>query len=221
MMKKNALIICSHPDDEVLGCGGTIDSLSKKYNFFCVHLTKGEAKRTEKDLSKKLIETKKAKKILGIKKIFNADFPDNALDSIKLIEIIQYIENIISKIKPELIFTHSPKDLNIDHKICNQATITACRPIKKTGFIKKILCFEILSSSEWNFVSENFNPNIFVKISKKNLKKKIEAMKSYSTELRKFPHPRSLNNIKNLAMNRGSTISTEYAEAFELGFERM
>ena len=220
-MKKNALIICSHPDDEVLGCGGTIDNLSKKYNFFCVHLTKGEVKRTRKDLSKKLIETKKAKKILGIKKIFNADFPDNALDSIKLIEIIQYIENIISKIKPELIFTHSSKDLNIDHKICNQATITACRPIKKTGFIKKILCFEILSSSEWNFVSENFNPNIFVKISKKNLTKKIEAMKSYSTELRKFPHPRSLTNIRNLAMIRGSTISTEYAEAFELGFERM
>ena len=220
-MKKNALIICAHPDDEVLGCGGTIDSLREKYNFFCVHLTKGEAKRTEKELSKKLIEIKKAKKILGIKKNFNADFPDNALDSIKLIEIIQYIENIISKIKPELIFTHSPKDLNIDHKICNQATITACRPIRKTSFIKKILCFEILSSSEWNFISENFNPNIFVKISKKNLTKKIEAMKSYSTELRKFPHPRSLNNIKNLAMTRGSTISTEYAEAFELGFEKM
>ena len=173
-MKKNALIICSHPDDEVLGCGGTIDNFRKNYNFFCIHLTKGGAKRSKKELKKKEIEAIKAKKILGIKKIFNADFPDNALDSIKLLDIIKYIENVIFQVKPELIFTHSSKDLNIDHKICNQATITACRPIKRNSFIKKVLCFEILSSSEWYFGSAQFNPNLFIKITKKNIKKKLK-----------------------------------------------
>ena len=220
-MMKNALIICSHPDDEVLGCGGSIDKLRNNYNFYCIHLTKGGAKRTKKDLLKKQIETNKARKILGIKKNFNADYPDNSLDSVKLIDITQYIENIIAQIKPELIFTHSSKDLNIDHKICNRATITACRPINKNVFIKKILCFEILSSTEWSFSSEQFNPNIFIKLTKKNVKKKIDAMKCYSTELHKFPHPRSLINIKNLALTRGSIISSDYAEAFELCFERM
>ena len=99
--------------------------------------------------------------------------------------------------------------------------ITACRPTSTNKFLKKIFFFEILSSTEWNFKSDKFSPEIFVKISKLHLNTKIKAMKQYSGELKKFPHPRSLSNIENLAKIRGSHVGFNYAEAFELGYEKI
>lgn len=219
--KKNILVVCSHPDDEVLGCGATLNKLKKNYNIFCLYLTNGGTNRSKLAIKKKLESIKKVKKIIGIKETFRGEFPDNEIDKVSLLKVIVLIENIIKKTKPEIIFTHSNKDLNIDHQICNRAVLTACRPTQLNNFIKKIYFFEILSSTEWNFRSKVFSPKIYIKLSKTNLNAKIKAMKQYSDELKKHPHPRSLTNIRNLAQIRGSNIGFVYAEAFEVGYEKI
>ena len=169
-MKKNILIVAAHADDEVLGCGGTIAYYVKKdYDVYVVYMSDGVSSR--KDFSNTLLEERKnaalqACKILGIKKNFFLDFPDNKLDSLCLLNVIQPLEKIINEIKPNIIFTHHCSDLNIDHKITHQAVITICRP-QPDFFVEKIYCFETLSSTEWKSHqrAHNFNPNFFVDIS--------------------------------------------------------
>ena len=221
MSKKNLLVVCSHPDDEVLGCGATLSKFNKIYNVHCLYLTNGGTNRPNSAIKKNIKSIKRVKKIIGINQTYNGGLPDNEIDKVSLLSVVKIIENIVKKVKPELIFTHTNKDLNIDHQICNKALITACRPTNTNNFLKKIFFFEILSSTEWNFKSDKFSPEIFVKISKLHLKAKIKAMKQYSAELKKFPHPRSLSNIENLAKIRGSHVGFHYAEAFELGYEKI
>ncbi len=219
--KKNILVVCSHPDDEVLGCGASLNKFKKNYNIYCLYLTNGGTNRPLVAVKKNINTIKKVKKIIGIKKTYRAEFPDNEMDKVSLLSVVKLIENIIKKTKPEIIFTHSNKDLNIDHQICNKAVLTASRPTQLNNSIKKIYCFEILSSTEWNFKSKRFSPEVFIKISKTNLNSKINAMKQYAEELKKHPHPRSLSNILNLAKIRGSNVGFIYAEAFEIAYEKI
>jgi len=130
------------------------------------------------------------------------------------LSIVKKIEGIISSIRPEIIFTHFPDDLNIDHFITSKATVTASRPIKNNSFIKKIIFFETLSSSEWT-MKTRFNPNLYVDISKQ-IKSKIKAFQNYKSEIRKFPHPRSIKAIIALSNVRGSEVSVIHAEAFQV-----
>ena len=220
--KKNLLVVAAHPDDEVLGCGGTILKYSKKgYNINLIFFTDGVGSRINKNLNKKKIvrinAAIKAAKILGCKKPNFNEFPDNELDKISNLKLVKIIENEIKKTKPEIIFTHFKNDLNIDHKKINQALVTACRP-QKNRTVKKILFFEVPSSTEWQIdKSKNiFNPNWFEDITNE-FKKKINAIKCYKDELRKSPHPRSIDGITSLNKWRGSTIGVKYAEAFMLG----
>jgi LmbE family N-acetylglucosaminyl deacetylase len=222
MTNKKVLIIAAHPDDEVLGCGGTINKLSKKkFNIKSVFFADGESSRNVNNklnlkISKRKNDAIKASKILGYKKLKFYDFPDNKLYSVDFLKIIQVIEKEISIFKPEIIFTHFENDLNLDHSILSRATTTACRPAK-FRFIKKLLYFHILSSTEWNFgKSEKFNPNYFVDISK-NINSKIKAMRCYNSEIEKN-HPRSIENIKSFAKYNGSIMGVDYAEPFVLGY---
>ena len=219
--KKNILVICSHPDDEVLGCGASLNKLKKKYDIHCMYLTNGGSNRPKVNIQKNIDAINKVKKVIGIKNTYRCELPDNEIDKISLLTVIKLIENVIFKVKPEIIFTHSNKDLNIDHQICNKAVLTACRPTNKNNFLNKIYFFEILSSTEWNFKSRNFSPEVFIRISKSNLDSKIKAMKLYKDEIKKFPHPRSIKNIENLAKIRGSNVGFFFAEAFELGYEKI
>ena len=125
----------------------------------------------------------------------------------------------IDKLKPEIIFTHSNSDLNIDHKITNQSVITACRPQKNLS-VKELYFFEILSSTEWNFSDSEsyFKPNYFIDISK-SINKKIEALKKYKKEIRKWPHPRSLEGARVLSQYRGMASNVTHAEAFFQAFK--
>ena len=134
------------------------------------------------------------------------------MDSIPLLEITKIIEKEIDKFKPDRVYTHHYNDLNVDHRIVYNATLTACRPINFK--VKELYSFEVLSSTEWNYPIR-FQPNIFVNISKQ-LEKKLKAMSMYKNEIRKFPHPRSLENMKNVASRWGSIMGSNYAEAFEL-----
>tara|TARA_B100000029_G_scaffold513709_1_gene614094 strand:- start:4451 stop:5161 length:711 start_codon:yes stop_codon:yes gene_type:complete len=227
------LIVVAHPDDEVLGMGGTIRKHTKKGdNVVVAYLTTGISARrsldytnsssydfSEHDLQKnkkQILElqhdAKKSSKVLGIKKTIFFDFPDNELDTIPLLKIVKTIEKIILKEKPDIVYTSHSKDLNIDHRITCNATLTACRP--SSIFIKEILSFEIFSSTEWTF-SYDFKPDYFVNI-EKELSFKINAMKKYKNELKKFPHPRSLENIENSAKRWGTVCGFNAAEAFQI-----
>jgi LmbE family N-acetylglucosaminyl deacetylase len=217
------LVVAAHPGDEVLGCGGTIArEIEKGYEVYLLLLSQGVASRfpNENKLNleknKLMNESKNALKILGIKEsnIFFGDFPDNKFDSVPLLDIVKFIESLIEKIKPDIIYTHYKNDLNIDHRKTFEAVITAARPIENYS-VKRILSFEVLSSTEWAFNSKKFAPNIYVNI-EDTINKKIKALKRYKSEIREYPHPRSIDGIKILAKKRGLEVGMRYAEGFIL-----
>ena len=171
--KKSVLVIAAHPDDEVIGCGGTIAKLKKEGNEISVlFLADGESSRKVKNIDKVIKKRKKAayksSKILGVKNTYFCDLPDNNLDSINRLVIVKLIEKYIFEIQPQIIFTHFNGDLNIDHQIVHKSVVTACRPQKKNP-VKKLLFFEIPSSTDWQIETKKkslFNPNWFEDISK-------------------------------------------------------
>ncbi len=216
-MRRRVGAIFAHPDDEVLGCGGTSSKFAE--NGSDVHtliLSQGITSRENFEKKKKtelIKQAKKASKILGNKTIEFCDFPDNEMDKVSLLQIIKKIEAFIKKYHIDIIFTHDFYDLNNDHKIINKAVVTASRP-----FVNKIKLFscEVLSSSEANFsISSTFRPNVFVDI-ESTLPTKINAMNEYKLELREWPHPRSIKGIQYQSYLRGSQSGLKAAEAFKL-----
>ena len=219
---KRVLIVVAHPDDEVLGCGGTIAKLvDQNCRVKVIFLSDGESSRLNKKSLKKNNYRRncaiKAMKVLGVKDYIFDDFPDNEFDKISLLTITKKIESEVKRFNPDTIFTHHNGDLNIDHQITSKAVLTACRPKIKNN-VKLILFFEILSSTEWNVVSKKnlFNPNWYEDITK-YIKIKIRAIKCYKSELRKSPHSRSIETLKALSIFRGSSSGVHNAEAFQLG----
>ena len=224
----NVLIVAAHPDDEILGMGGTIlKHTSKKDAVTIVYMATGITSRKANDEIKSSKDKKfqneilklrqdalKAAKILQVKNVKFYDFPDNQMDSITLLKVVKAIEREIKLVKPERVYTNHHGDLNIDHRIVSNATITACRPLTKSGTVKEVLSFEVLSSTEWSY-PYSFKPNYFVNI-KKQLPKKIKAMEKFKGEIRDFPHPRSSKNINYVAGRLGSVSGFEAAEAFEI-----
>lgn len=216
-MKKNISFIVAHPDDETIGCGGTIlKKIKEGHNINLLILSNGISARSlkKKDL---IIRKKNFEKVIKNYKIKNykiLDFPDNQFDTIPLLKLIKVIENFIIKNKSSEVFTHYYDELNIDHKITSKAVITACRP-KPNSFINKLFFFEVLSSTNWNFNGNTFKPNYFEDISKFT-KKKIEILKLYKNEIPKGNHTRSLKNIIRLSEIRGSSVGIKNAEAYIL-----
>lgn len=219
-MNHKILIVAAHPDDEILGCAGTIVRLVKEgYEAHTLILgegitsrdEKGNRKKIKKELKELKSQSQEANKVLGVKNILIYDFPDNRFDSVPLLDIIKVVEKAKKEIKPDLIFTHYEADLNIDHQITYKAVITATRPLSYET-VKEIYSFEVLSSAEWNFPFV-FSPNVFFDVSD-TLEYKLRAMEKYKSELKNFPHPRSLKGIKLNAEYWGMRIGVEYAEAF-------
>tara|TARA_B100001027_G_C16185231_1_gene293396 strand:+ start:79 stop:750 length:672 start_codon:yes stop_codon:yes gene_type:complete len=214
---KKILIIAAHPDDEILGCGGTILKLKKNNLIKVIFMTNGtDARGKNKKASQKRIQgCLNLFKKLKLNKPLILNFPDNKMDSVPLLKIVKKIEEILSKFNPEVVFTHFDGCLNIDHQITFKATVTACRPLKKTS-VKKILSFEVPSSTEWALSKDKkFQPNYYINISK-HIKEKILLMKYYKDEIRPFPHSRSLKSIKTLSEYRGASAGVKNAEAFYL-----
>ena len=221
-MLKNILIVVAHPDDEVLGCGGTVARLNKEgHTIYTLILGEGVTSRdnirNRNKRENEIIDLKnyaeKANIILGVKKVFFYDFPDNRFDTIPFLDIVKVIEKIKNKIKPVIIFTHYEKDLNIDHQIIYRAVITATRPLEEET-VKEIYSFEIPSSTEWSYPL-SFSPNVFYDISE-TIDIKLKALKEYKSELKEYPHPRSLEGFRLIAKNWGMKVGIEYAEAFKV-----
>jgi len=218
---KKVMLVAAHPDDELLGCGGTLLYFKKKgYDIKIIFLSDGESSRLRKKNKKKLLIKRREKQAIKISELCNfrkpsfARFPDNQLDGVLLIKIIKFIEREIIKFKPSILITHNENDLNIDHKTVFDAVVTATRPSTKT-FVNSIYCFETPSSTENNFsnLKVNFNPSLYFDISK-FINKKIDLLKVYKNELKSYPHPRSLEGVRVLAKYRGTQIGKKYAEAF-------
>jgi len=213
------LVVAAHPDDEVLGCGGTLRMhVQQGDQVDVLFMTDGEAARTGVDAYKAINRQQcalNAAKILGLNSVNFLKFPDNAMDQISLLSIVKELEKEISKIQPQTIYTHFCNDLNIDHRITLQAVLTACRP-QPNQSVKRIYSFEIPSSSEW--AAHNtppFSPNVFVDVS--SIQKEFElALSCYEAELRDFPHSRSIQAIQALRTWRGACVGVFYAEAFML-----
>lgn len=214
-MSKTVLVVAAHTDDEALGCGGTIARhVAEGDIVYAVFLADGVTSRpdaTPEELEQRNAAAEKAHKILGITKAYMLGFPDNQLDNVPLLDIVQKLEAVFNKVRPEIVYTHHYGDLNVDHRIAHQATLTAARPVPGSS-IQQIYTFEVLSSTEWNTPGFNpFIPNVFVDISG-HLKTKIMALSAYEDEMRNEPHPRSLINAKRLAELRGSSAGVSAAE---------
>ncbi|MBN3881471.1 MAG: PIG-L family deacetylase [Nostoc sp. JL34] len=222
----NILIVAAHPDDEVLGCGGAIAKHTQQGDIVHVLiLAEGATSRTPQRDRKKLQNelsalaevAHQASEILGVTSLTLHDFPDNRMDSCDLLDITKVIEQEIVQYQPEIIYTHHIGDVNIDHCRIHQAVVTATRPMPGST-VKTLLFFEIASSTEWQTPGSApaFVPNWFVDISE-TLSLKLEALAAYESEMRPWPHARSVAALEHLARWRGASVGVEAAEAFILG----
>ena len=209
------LIIAPHPDDEVLGCGGTIAKHSKLGDVFylCIVTKAYTPDWSEEFLKNRPKEIEKANKILGIKKTYFLDYPTVKLDTIPQKELNEAISKVVNEVKADILYIPHKGDMNKDHRLVFETSLVATRPINHK--IKKILSYECLSETEWGQPIEPFTPNVYVDISD-TIKTKIEAMKAYESEIKPYPHPRSLEMINILAKMRGGVVGLNAAEAFIL-----
>ncbi|TGN03785.1 PIG-L deacetylase family protein [Leptospira bandrabouensis] len=225
-MKKTILTIAAHPDDEILGCGGTMARLSEEgHNVHILILAEGlTSRQVIRDRNSKVTElgdlaisAKKSAEVVGAKSIELLDFPDNRMDSIDRLDVIKVIEEKLDELNPSIVFTHFGNDLNIDHRVVNEAVVTACRPIPGHS-VRELYFFEVPSSTEWQIQNGiYFQPNVFFELGNSHFKKKKEALLSYDSEMRNFPHARSIEAVEALAKWRGASIGANFAEAFIAG----
>ncbi len=216
------LIICAHPDDDILGCGGYISKYSKSHKFRVLFIAEGSSCRFEDNKSQKSInEIKKrnsyainALKILGVDDVKFSNLRCGCLNKYPILEINKIIEREINDFSPNIIFTHSSDDANHDHLVVHNSTIMATRPGSKF-LINKLFTYEVLSSTEWKF-TKTFKPNYFESLEEKDIKNKWKALSEYKTEIKPFPYPRSYEGIKVISQYRGMQSNKKYAEAFNL-----
>lgn len=209
------LYFAPHPDDEVLGCGGTIARHAAENEVYVCVVTKGvEPLFSDAIINKTREEQKKAHKFLGVKECYYLDFPAVMLEEEHRYEINAAISRIIAKVKPDTVYIPHFGDMQKDHKIVSEAVMVAVRP-KGEYCVKKVYSYETLSETEWNIphVANVFIPNRFVDISDV-LEVKLKAISMFESQMGDFPNPRSVEAVKALASLRGSTISVNAAESF-------
>ena len=225
-MTNSVAVLAAHPDDEVLGCGGTLARMALSGRAVHILLmADGETARAgdaspsidPARLAARTAAAENACTRLGCASVEVLVLPDNRLDGMELLDVVKRIESFLERYQPSTVLTHHAGDVNIDHRIVHEAAIAACRP--QPGHpVKELLFFEVPSSSEWRppGSATSFNPNWFVDIST-TLATKLDALQAYEAELRAFPHPRSVRAVEALARWRGATVGVDAAEAFVLG----
>jgi LmbE family N-acetylglucosaminyl deacetylase len=225
-MNTVALVVAAHPDDEVLGCGGAIAKMADAgWDVHILIMAEGATSRAAKrdrtaaahELHALGAAATTAAKTLGAKSVELLSFADNRMDGVDLLDIVKSIEQKVAQVKPTRLLTHHRGDVNIDHQRIHDAVLAAARPLPE-GSIKELLFFEVASSTEWRpaVSGSPFAPAMFIDIGA-TLERKLRALEAYRSELRPFPHPRSLLAVERLAQWRGATVGCSAAEAFEVG----
>jgi len=220
---QNVLVVAAHPDDEVLGCGGTIARHADAGDQVQVLIVaEGATSRQQhrdrslamEELSLLSQASQQAGRILGARGVELLDLPDNRLDSLNRLDLIKRIEARIKRHQPQVVYVHHAGDVNVDHRRLHEAVVTACRPTPGQP-VRRLLSFEVASSTEWQppGSAPAFQPNWFLDISAQWPRKR-EALAAYATEMRPWPHARSLEAQEHLARWRGAQVGVEAAEAF-------
>lgn len=216
---KNIIIISAHPDDEVLGAGGTLLKHQKNgdniYWLITTNISEQQGFSKERVESRQE-EIKKVAQRLGVKKTFLLNYPTMTLSSSSIIKMVPEISKVFLEVEPEIIYCLNRSDAHSDHRITFDA-VMACTKSFRYPFIKQVLMYECISETEFapNLPEKVFMPNYFVDISP-FMEEKLEIMKIYESEIGEHPFPRSIKNIEALAIFRGASVGVEYAEAFQL-----
>lgn len=206
------LVIAAHPDDELLGVGATllkhIDQGDQLY--VCIVTKAWSPKWGSKYLAKKMNEQEKVDRFVGITKRYLCGLKTVNLNALPMYKITDAINKVVKAVKPAVIYTHYPFDMNKDHEMVFAATLAVTNPVRSKC---KVAIFETPSSTEWG--SRAFKPNLYVDVSN-YIEKKIKALSFYETEMQAPPHPRSMEGIRTLAQKRGFESGVKYAEAFQV-----
>ena len=215
----NVLVVAAHPDDEVLGCGGTLARHAATGDRVEVVLVadgvtgRGETTASSKaEQAARLKAAEAAAQALGAQSPRMLMFPDNRLDTVALLDVVRRIEECMAEVRPEIVYTHHAGDLNIDHELVHRAVLTACRPLPGST-VKALYTFEVLSSTGWRPGGRPFEPVRYVDIGA-TLERKLAALRCYAAEMRPFPHARSYEAVEALARLRGAEAGLAAAEAF-------
>lgn len=216
------LVVAAHPDDEVLGCGGTAARRAAAGDALHIGIlgtgltSRGGGQEGGAAMRALQADARAVAGMLGAKSIVFGDFPDNRMDERPLLEVVKQVEAWIAEIRPEVVYTHHAGDLNVDHRVTNLAVLTATRPLPAST-VRELYAFEVPSSTEWAFgqAGPAFRPNVFEDIAS-TIDVKVHCLERYSGEIRAFPHPRSGEALRAAAKRWGSVAGLSYAEAFEL-----
>lgn len=217
------LLIVSHPDDEVLGAGGSIYKWTQNGDLVAVAIMSSEAKARSHRPDDEELESDMhtALALIGVKNIHEGTFPNIEMNTVPHLKLVQFIESVITEELPDIIITHHPSDLNNDHQQTSIACQAAVRIFQRRPGMKRIneLWFmEVPSSTEWNVNTtiNGFRPNCFVEIGEEGLSIKLRALGMYRGVMRPFPHPRSAEYIRSLAIIRGAQWNQQLSESFEV-----
>jgi LmbE family N-acetylglucosaminyl deacetylase len=218
----NVMVIAAHPDDEVLGCGGVIARHSAEgATVYILFVADGEGARNanESKITAREEMACRAAEILGTQRPVFLRLPDNRLDSITFLDIVQKIEHEVKAVSPKVVYTHAGGDMNVDHRIVHQAVRTALRPMSSNS-VQRLLAFEVPSATEWGGCGfgPRFNPSVAIDVSAYS-EQKSAALRAYDAEIHPMPHPRSYEAITSAMTVRGAAFGMHAAEAFELVYE--
>lgn len=222
--KQIVLVVAAHPDDEILGCGGTMARHHALGDTVAVVIMaegitsrfRGDERTQQANALAELEATsRRAQSCVGVDESIFLHLPDNRMDELAMLDIVQPLEAVVSRIRPSIVYTHHWGDLNIDHELTCRAVMTACRP-QPGASVREILHFEIASATGWDSPRASFSPAVFVDISE-YLEMKAQSLEVYKDEMRQFPHARSVDSLKALARYRGAHVGLHAAEAFMLG----
>lgn len=220
----NILAVIAHPDDEVLGCGGTLLRLAEQGHtlYTCVLCASADARHGRPAIEAFRDEVREAHEIMGVEDSMAFEFKNIQFNVVPHLEMVKAVEQAIASFRPEWLFTHHPSDLNIDHRICYEATMAAVRLPERGSsdlprtMIRKVLLMEVLSSTDWTTSADTaFQPNCHVEIAP-TFERKMRALRCYANALKDPPHARSERNVEALARYRGAQVGLEMAEAFHV-----
>lgn len=216
---KKVLVIAPHPDDETIGCGGTLLKHQREgdelYWLIVAHMHE-KAGYTAVRIEGRNKEIEKVADVYSFREVFNLGFPTTLLDTVPLSDIVAKISKVMGQILPDTLYIPYPGDVHSDHRVVFNAA-SACTKWFRYPSVKHVLCYEALSETEMDIHPDAlcFRPNVFVDITR-HLEQKLKIMTVYASELHDFPFPRSEKAMRSMASVRGATVGCEAAEAFML-----